>query len=74
MAALAAAASLGSLVVSTTSPAGADPRQFFTGVGSDTTQDVMNGLGGVGLAPPPPLVSSGKIINSWDAIVGGATG
>lgn len=74
VAALAAATSLGSLFATTSTPAGADPRPFFTGVGSDTTQDVMNGLGGVGLAPPPPLVSSGKVIASWDAIVGSATG
>ena len=74
VAALAAAASLGSLIVSTSTPAGADPRPVLVGVGSDTTQDVMNALGGVGLTNPAPVVAEGKIIASFDAFVGGQTG
>jgi hypothetical protein len=74
VAALAATASLGCLILNTPGPAGADPRPVLTGVGSDTTQDVMNGLAGVGLAPPAPLVASGKSIASWDAILGSTTG
>ncbi len=74
VAALAAAASLGSLLVSTTSPAGADPRPVLIGVGSDTTQDVMNGLAGVGLNPTIPLVAGARVLASFDAIVGGMTG
>jgi len=74
VAALAAAASLGSLIVSTSAPAGADPRPTVVGVGSDTTQDVLNGLAGVGLQPTVPLLGGSKVLASFDAIVGGTTG
>lgn len=74
VAALAAAASLGSLIVTTSAPVAADPRPVFIGVGSDTTQDVMNALGGVGLTNPTALVAGGKSIASWDATAAGTTG
>lgn len=74
VAALAAAASLGSLVMSASQPAGADPRAVLVGVGSDTTQDVLNGLAGDGLQPTVPLLGGAKQLASFDAIVGGVKG
>lgn len=57
------------------SPAGADPKQFsaFIGVGSDTTQDVVNALAGfnnnINYTPVQSSTASGKKqIVSWDAI------
>lgn len=78
VAALAAAASLGSLIVSTPTPAGADPRAVLVGTGSDTTQDVMNALAGfnngVRYQPLQSSDTSGNTrLTSWDAILG-ATG
>lgn len=73
-AALAAAASLGSLVMTTSQPAGADPRAVLVGVGSDTTQDVMNGLAGDGLQPTVPVLGGVRQLASFDAIVGGVKG
>ncbi len=74
VAALAAAGSLGSLIATTSTPAGADPRQVLVGVGSDTTQDVLNGLAGDGLRPSTPLLGGTKVLASFDAFVGGVTG
>lgn len=55
--------------------AGADPKQFasLTGVGSDTTQDIMNAIAGFssGINYTPAQSSTAsfqKQVNSWDAI------
>jgi ABC-type phosphate transport system substrate-binding protein len=69
-----AAVGLGALIA-TGSPATADPKQYSaaTGVGSDTTQDVMNALAGFGngvtFPPAQSSVATGKRqLVSWDAI------
>jgi hypothetical protein len=68
-----AAVGLGALVA-TGDPATADPKQFSAaiGVGSDTTQDVMNGLAGfANTASYTPVQSSAasgrRQVASWDA-------
>jgi phosphate transport system substrate-binding protein len=55
---VAATASAG-LVAGAAGPASADPTTTYVAVGSDTTQDVMNGLG---------AAIGGGFIGSWDAI------
>lgn len=56
-------------------PANADPKQFtaFTGVGSDTTQDVMNALSGFSsnnnyIPVQSSLATGKKQLVSWDAV------
>ncbi len=79
--ALAACLAVGSAVVAFGMPsAGADPQidTAFVGVGSDTTQDVMNAHAGFvnGTAYPPAVSTAAtgyKGVVSWDAIVPGAT-
>jgi len=75
VAALAAAASLGSLIVNTSTPATADPQPVLVAAGSDTTQDVMNALAGFnnGISYAPIRSSAGSkytSIVSYDAILG----
>ena len=60
-------------------PAGADPKQFnaLAGVGSDTTQDVVNALAGfnnnVNYTPVQSSVASGKKqVISFDAVLSGS--
>jgi len=74
LAALAASASFGSLIVSNPTPAGADPQSAtaLVGVGSDTTQDVMNALAGfsngTSYTPIKSDAASGFTqLASWDA-------
>lgn len=70
------AASLGTgLLIAAGGTSGADPKQFsaLVGVGSDTTQDVLNGLSGESngntYTPVRSSAASGrKQITSWDAI------
>ena len=76
---LAASLSVAGLVAGGVPPAGADPRSAsaLVGVGSDTTQDVMNALSGfnngINYTPVQSSVASGqKQLTSWDATpVGG---
>lgn len=76
---LAASLSLAGLVAGSAPTASADPKSVtaLVGVGSDTTQDVMNALAGnnnfVNYPPVQSSVASGqKQISSWDATpVGG---
>lgn len=70
---LVAGAVTGQLVTADT--ASADPKQFtaLVGVGSDTTQDIMNALAGeangIAYAPVQSSAASGRVqITSWDAI------
>lgn len=79
LAVLASAASLGSLMLTNSAPVSADPQTFLIGMGSDTTQDVMNALAGFnnGIGYTPIRSSSGSKstqIVSYDAIVGGVKG
>ena len=77
----AATAAIGSLAVVGfvgNSPAQADPKQFtaLTVVGSDTTQDVMNGMAGfsngTNFTPMQSSVATGqRQISSWDATTPG---
>jgi ABC-type phosphate transport system substrate-binding protein len=69
---------VGAAVVTTVAPAGADPQfvDSFVGVGSDTTQDVMNGHAGFANGDPyPPAVSSEETgyrgISSFNALLAG---
>lgn len=64
-----------SALIATGSPATADPKQFAaaTGVGSDTTQDVMNALSGfnnvTSFTPVQSTAASGRRqVASWDAV------
>ena len=70
----AAAVAVGALVFSALAgapPSGADPQQFtaLVGVGSDTTQEVMNAMAGFnqGIQYEPIISSNGLITASWDA-------
>lgn len=81
LAALVAAASLSTLIVSTSPSASADPQSAtaLVGVGSDTTQDVMNALSGFNngrnYTPIQSSAATGfRQIASFDAIVGGTPG
>jgi len=79
VAALAATASLGSLILSAPTPAGADSQKLLVGVGSDTTQDVMNALAGNNNDVQYPPVQSSKTsgrtqVASFDATQGGVKG
>jgi phosphate transport system substrate-binding protein len=53
------------LVVATASPALADPATTYVAVGSDTTQDVMDGLA---------TIIAGGNVGSWDAVNPGTPG
>jgi phosphate transport system substrate-binding protein len=53
------------LVVATAAPASADPATTYVAVGSDTTQDVMNGMSSI--------VGGGNL-GSWDAVNPGTPG
>lgn len=63
-------------LVASGTPSGADPKQFsaLVGVGSDTTQDVLNGYAGAGhngnLFTPVKSNATGgyRQITSWDAV------
>ena len=68
-AAVAAAASIGGMILSHQAPAGADPRAVLVGVGSDTTQDVIGGLAGVGINPTIPVIGGVRVLASFDAAI-----